>query len=125
MKDTVKVIRSLLSEEILNSLLRVRPITKATLGAVRFHLKHLSRAMSRYSFMIPLFFLEVKQGRKLFPTELEKAEHLPLKRIDDVFFFVKHEKEDGECKLFTTYNNLILTSKILNSILALGHVSPK
>ncbi len=97
MKETNRQIRSLLSEEILQYLLQVRPVTREILGSVKRHLGNLVRSSNqRFIYTVPLFFLDVKQGRKLFSTELERCKSLCLKRADDMFFLTQPSKGEED-----------------------------
>jgi hypothetical protein len=93
MKECEKRVKSLLSEEILDGLLQIRPVTKELLDNVKFHMNLLTRSQNRFNFTIPLYFLDIKQARKLFPYELEHSSLVPLRRLDDIFFYVQNNTE--------------------------------
>eukprot|EP01114_Cavostelium_apophysatum_P018268 TRINITY_DN5619_c0_g1_i2.p1 TRINITY_DN5619_c0_g1~~TRINITY_DN5619_c0_g1_i2.p1 ORF type:complete len:2863 (-),score=796.23 TRINITY_DN5619_c0_g1_i2:144-8732(-) len=85
MNESAQSIRSLISEEILHSLRGIRPITKQTLDIVMHHMKTLpSRSLP--SFIVTLSFLDIREGRKIFPNELEQSKDLNLSRIEDIYY---------------------------------------
>lgn len=79
-----RILKILISKTILE-LLRNLPLDKSTLDQAMHHIKKLASKSLSKTLSIPLLFLDIREGRKRLPIELEKNFELNLKRIEEMY----------------------------------------
>lgn len=112
-----KNIRCLFSDQILDSLRNVRPITNFTLDIIMHHLNNLKQSKSLQVVTIPLLFLDIREGRKLFPNELGTNHTINLEKCNDIYYYIEKKIDSDSYRipywlilLYKQYNSETLSS---------------